>query len=406
MARVALIGGSILSGTDRLIDDGAVVIEDQHIVAVGARRDLAAELADTPRVIDIQGRTLVPGLIDCHVHLMVLFPWERGEQLTDAGRSLSTAYGIVNARAAVEAGVTTVRDLGCEHGGIFGLRTAIDRRVVLGPRIFAAGQAIAMTGGHGTGSISIEVDGTDAVRKAVRTQVKLGADCIKLMATGGCNTPTEALTSCQLTFDELAAGVEVACQAGRPTATHATSPPGVINAVRAGITSVEHGVILDDSAVTEMVRHSVYFVPTMSVYHVIAERGSELGLPDYWYAKGKEALDYHRESVQRAIRAKVTIAVGTDAGYRGNPVGPGYVDEMLYLVEAGLAPADALAGATRVAAELLGIADRLGTIEPGKLADLIAVDGSPLDDLNVLRQPDLVLKDGSIVIDRLGAISE
>ena len=369
-----------------------VLIEGGRIAAVGrdatARRD-----AD---VIDLGGRTLMPGLIDCHVHLT--FPGNP----EDAGQAPTTPAPVFawnaseNARRTLEAGVTAVRDLGARDSVSILLRDAIDAGRLPGPRVRAAGHAICMTGGHGWW-IGREADGVDDVRRAVREQLRAGADCIKLIATGGVMTPRVDPRSPQLTEDELRAGVEEAHKAFVRVGSHAQATAGIKNAVRAGVDSIEHGLFLDDEAVEEMRARGTFLVPTLSAPHNISEFGIGAGVPAYMVEKSDRARAAHRESFRLALRAGVRIAMGTDAGTPFNRHGDNAY-EIVLMVENGMAPRDALVAATRTAAELLDLLDHTGTVEPGKSADLLILDGDPLEDVRVLTQRERiagVLKGGN-----------
>jgi imidazolonepropionase-like amidohydrolase len=356
-----------------------VLVEGGRIAAVG--RGLGARV--DAEVWDLGGRTLMPGLIDGHVHLTF-----RGEadEVSHLAPAPVLAWNAADAaRRALEAGVTAVRDLGARDAVSVLLRDAVEAGRLPGPRIRAAGQAICMTGGHGWW-IGREADGADEVRKAVREQLRAGADCIKLIATGGVMTPRVDPRSPQFTEEELRAGVEEAHKAFLRVAAHAQALEGVKNAVRAGVDSIEHGIYLDDEVVEEMKRRGTFLVPTLVAPHHISRHGLAAGIPAYMVEKSDRVREAHRESFRRAVRAGVRVAMGTDAGTPFNRHGAN-AEEIALMVEAGMPTAAALLAATRHAAELLDLLDQTGTVEPGKAADLIVVDGDPLADVRVLCDP-------------------
>jgi imidazolonepropionase-like amidohydrolase len=297
-----------------------------------------------------------------------------------------------HARSTLEAGVTSVRDLGGAQGIDFGLKKAVREGLVPGPRMLVSGRVLCMTGGHGH-FMGLEVDGPDEVRKGARQQLKAGADVVKVMATGGVMTPGVEPGSAQLTYEEIRAAVEEAEKAGKLTATHAQGTAGIKNAVRAGIQSVEHGFYLDEEAIDMMLERGTAFVPTLAALYHIVEAGTEAGIPTFVVEKAKRAEQAQLESVRQAWEAGVSIGAGNDGGTPFNLAG-NLASELECLVAAGLSPAEALDSAHQTAAKLLGVADRLGTIEPGKLADLIVLDGDPLAEISAVRQVYLVVQGG------------
>jgi imidazolonepropionase-like amidohydrolase len=356
-----------------------VLVEGDRIAAVGS--DLAAR-ADA-EALDLAGRTLMPGLIDCHVHLTFMGDPDEVSPATPV--PVLAWNAAANARRTLEAGVTAVRDLGAREAVAILLRDAVAAGRLPGPHIRAAGAAICMTGGHGWW-IGRQADGADEVRKAVREQLRAGADCIKLIATGGVMTPGVDPRSPQLTEEELRAGVEEAHKAFRKVGSHAQATAGIKNAVRAGVDSIEHGIYLDDEAIAEMKARGTFLVPTLVAPENISRHGVRAGIPAYMVEKSDRAREAHRESFRQAVRAGVRIAMGTDAGTPFNRHGAN-AEEIALMVECGLPPRDALVAATRNAAELLDMLDDAGTIAPGKRADLLIVDGDPLADVRVLCDP-------------------
>lgn len=342
-------------------------------------------------VLDGTGMTVLPGLIDCHVHLCATASPDIMAQVTGDSLPRATVHAVRNAQAHLAAGVTTVRDLGALGGIAIEVGRAIDDGLVAGARVQAAGPVITMTGGHGY-FIGREVDGVDAIRRATRLAVKEGAGCVKVMSTGGLLTPGVTAGRTAFTEEELRALVEEAHNAGLRVATHAIGNQGIKNALRAGVDSVEHGFYLDDEAIELLLaRDDVFLVPTLMGVRCALEHRE--GLAPWLLAKTEAVVEDRRASFQRAYAAGVRFAAGTDAGTPFNHHG-GLAGEIAGLVDIGLSTSDALVAATRHGAANLGMADRLGTIEPGKVADLVLVDGDPLADIRALRRVRHVIKDG------------
>jgi imidazolonepropionase-like amidohydrolase len=300
-----------------------------------------------------------------------------------------------NAGLHLRAGVTTVRDVGSADGLAVEIGRAVELGILSGPRVVAAGRAIAMTGGHGW-FLGREADGPDAVRRAAREEIKAGASCIKLMASGGVYGHAEEPGSPQLTVEEMRPAVEEAHKAGRKAAAHAYSVEAINNALEAGVDSVEHGSFLDRETVGRMREQGTYLVPTMSVYAAMAEKGPGLGSPEYITRKTAEVLEASGEAFRLALEVGVPVAAGTDCGAPGHPHGT-LPEELRLMVEAGATPLQALRFGTSAAAELLGLGDEVGALEPGKRADLLAVAGDPTLDIQSLREVRLVLRDGVVV---------
>ncbi|MBX5490832.1 MAG: amidohydrolase family protein [Chloroflexi bacterium] len=356
--------------------DRDVVIEGGRITAVGK----GCSAAQT--VLDCRGLTVMPGLIDCHVHLSVT---GGPDFLREARDPLAFVAwrAAKHARDTLQAGFTTVRSLGDRDYVTVHLREAVAEGLVEGPRIVTAGLPICMTGGHGWLFGSREADGADGVRQAVREQLKAGADVIKLIATGGVLTPGVQPGAPQLTRAELEAGVEEAHKAGRRAAAHAQGAEGIRNAVLAGIDSIEHGFYLEEDTASLMATRGTYLVPTFSALRNILAHGTSAGLAEYVVQKAATVSTAQVESFQRALAAGVRVALGTDAGTPFNYHGAN-AQELGHMVEAGLPVARALAAATSEAATLLGLDHEIGTIDVGKAADLIVVDGDPLADVRIL----------------------
>ena len=377
--------------SEQAVENGAVVVEDGRIASVGEARALPPGV----EVVDLGNVTLLPGLIDAHVHLVWSASAEPHEVVERESRALTTLRCAANAALHLGAGVTSVRDVGATDGLSIDIARAVELGVISGPRVVAAGRAIAMTGGHGW-FIGREADGVEAVRHAVRSELKAGAECIKLMASGGVYGHAEEPGSPQLTVEELRAGVAEAHKAGRKVAAHAYSAEAINNALSAGVDSIEHGSFLDRATAERMREQGTYLVPTLSVYQAMSDRGPELGSPDYIQRKTAEVLMASREAFRLALETGVPLAAGTDCGAPGHPHGT-LPEELRVMVDAGATPLEALRYGPSAAAVVLGLAEEVGTLEPGKKADLLAVGGDPLRDVGALRDVRLVLRDGSEV---------
>jgi imidazolonepropionase-like amidohydrolase len=380
--------------SEHATEDGAVLVEDGRIASVGSVADLPAGVGIT----DLGDATILPGLIDAHVHLVWSASAEPHEVVERESRALTALRCANNAALHLRAGVTTVRDLGATDGLSIDVARAVGLGVLRGPRVIAAGRAIAMTGGHGW-FLGREADGAEAVRHAVRSELKAGATCIKLMASGGVYGHAEEPGSPQLTVEELRVAVEEAHKAGRRVAAHAYSIEAIGNALDAGVDSIEHGSFIDRDTAGRMRETGTYLVPTMSVYRAMSERGPELGAPEYIRRKTAEVLEASREAFRLALEAGVPVAAGTDCGAPGHPHGT-LLEELMLMVESGASPVQALRFGTSAAADLLGLGDEVGSLEPGKRADLLAVDGDPTSEILALRDVRLVLRDGSGVAGR------
>lgn len=364
-------GASPRSGVDVLVVDGRIAA-----LGVGLPEQEGGE------TVDLGGRWTMPGLIDCHVHITLAGDPRDAETVPTAPAPVLAWTAAANARATLEAGITAVRDLGATHFIAVHLRDAIAAGTLPGPRMRAVGHAVCMTGGHGWW-IGRQADGADDMRKAVREQLRGGADAIKLIATGGVMTPRVDPRSAQLTEAEMRAAVEEAHKAFVRVGAHAQATDGIKNAVRAGVDSIEHGIFLDDEAIAEMRARGTFLVPTIAAPYNISKYGLAGGVPAYMVEKSDRVLQTHRDSFRRAVRAGVRIAMGTDAGTPFNCHGAN-AEEIALMVESGMPAAEALLAATRNGAELLDLLDVTGSIEPGKGADLLIVDGDPLTDIRAL----------------------
>src|SRR5438874_9478375 len=396
MERLILSGAALIDGTGSAPVKGrAVVVEGDRIVAVIPDGRHPAG----PTVLDLEGLTLLPGLINCHVHFCLGGEPDPAKVLAEDPPATRVLKAALRARQTVEAGVTTVRDLGGVDEIALALRDATRAGLIPGPRILAAARGICMTGGHGW-RFGREADGPDDVRKGVREQLKAGADVIKIFATGGVMTPGVEPNSAQLTLDEVRAAIEEARKAGRRTAAHAMGGDGIANCLEAGITTIEHGVFLTEALCARMARDGVALVPTLIAPAAIAAGGVAAGIPEYAVRKSLAVADRHLEGFRMALRHRVPIAAGTDAGTPLNPHGT-LVPELALMVQGGMTPAAAVHAATAAAARALGLEHETGRIAPGLAADLLAVDGNPAERVQALDEVRLVMTLGRIAVDRL-----
>jgi imidazolonepropionase-like amidohydrolase len=401
----------------RLIDtSGGRVLVDQHIVIENdriKRVGLAREVAPPPGalLIDLSGATVLPGLIDAHTHVLLqgdLTEADYDEQLLKESIPYRTIRATVAAKTALEHGFTAIRDLETE-GAMYAdvdLKRAIDRGIVPGPRMFVATRALSATGTYPLLGYSWQlqmpegvqiVDGPDEIRKAVRQQVKYGADWIKFYADRQYYLEGGKLRSkVNFTPEEIRAIVAEAHRLDRRVAAHAMGRDGIVAALEAGVDSIEHGDGLDQEAIDLMVARGVYWCPTIFFYVYVAEGRAAGGAP-VW----KEMVELKRQAFALAVRKGVKIAYGTDAG--GYPWTENQPQEFAFMVRYGQTPMQAIQSATTVAAELLQAQRDLGTVEPGKLADIIAVSGDPLNQISELEHVKFVMKGGKVVRNELSS---
>lgn len=394
----ALINATIIDvHTDQSIPQGIIIINSEGKIAeYGPRSEV--EIPRKAQKIDYEGKTIMPGLIDAHVHLGLDAsenPAASLQELSDARLALQAAR---HAEKTLQAGVTTIRDMSARNYIDIDLREAVAAGEYPGPEIYASGRNITMTGGH-SWSTGAEVDGPAQARRAARQQIKKGADQIKVMATGGVMTEGVQPGAPQLTEAELRAAIEEAHKADRKAAAHAQGTEGIKNAIRAGIDSIEHGIFLDEEALKMMRENDVYLVPTLAAAHWIYEGGEESGIPAYAVQKTGSIMQDHQQSFKMALEAGIKIGMGTDAGTPLNKHGHNHF-ELKLMVENGMKPAEAIAAATRVNAELLGIEDKTGTIESGKRADLLVLDKNPLQDIDNISEIHSIYKQGEPISNR------
>ncbi len=406
MATMYLLNARLLDGTGRdPIEHAWLRLEGDRIATVGQG---ASPATAGNRVIDCAGRTVMPGLIDCHTHLAA------GDYLNQVhllSKPVLAARTFNAIRNTLESGFTTVRDAGFTD---YGFKDAVTQGLLPGPRMLLATGPISQTGGHsdfrtreedalrapdGLYHPGVVADGVDAVRKAAREVLRRGADQIKVMASGGCTSPTDDVDHPQFTHDELAAIVYEATARDSYVMAHAYTPASIRNCVVAGVRSIEHGNGIDEDTAVLMREHGTFAVPTIATYEMLAVDGAAGGMPDDQVNQVKRVLASAYDSLELLHDTGVQIASGSDV------LGPhqhlkAYELELKARV---LGPMGALVAATQISAELLGLADRIGTLEEGKLADLLIFDGDPLEDIKTLQditRIHVVMTAGTIAVDR------
>jgi imidazolonepropionase-like amidohydrolase len=403
----AIFGDALLDpATEELTKSAVVLVEDGLVTASGAR-DRVAVPADAVHV-DAEGLTLLPGLVDAHVHLVSQGNGRDLAEQLSTPPSLWVLNTVPATRATLDAGFTAVRDAG---GTPAGVRMAIERGFFPGPRLKLAVTALSQTGGHtdqhfacgvslsrGLSDVpSSVVDGVEPMRKRVRETIRAGADWIKLCTSGGVLSPNDLPHHATLTLEEIRAAVEEAATQGRKVMAHAQANAGIKNALRAGVATIEHGIWLDGDAIEMMLDGDRALVPTLVAPQWVIRHAEQGRMPSWAAEKGQAVFEDHKASVRLAIESGVRIAFGTDTG-----VGPhgSNGEEFLLMHKLGMSVADCLRSATTVAAEVVGWKGRVGTLDPGAYGDVIGVPGNPLEDLELVaraRNVRLVVKGGEIV---------
>jgi len=385
--KLAFRHARVIDGLGRARERATLLVQDDRIAAIGDDREVTVPRG--ARVIDARGMTVLPGLIDCHVHLCLGGDADVLRAIREEDPALTLLKAARSARTTLESGFTTVRDLGFRDHSIFSLKQAIQDGLLPGPRILAAGLVVCMTGGHAR-FIGREADGPVEVVAAVREQLARGAEVIKFIASGGVLTPGTSPESAQMTPEELGAGMAEARRAGRRVAAHAHGAEGMKNAIRAGAHSIEHATLMDDEAAALMREQGVFMVPTLSAIARTADCGLNCGIPETTVHKARTMRARHEASFKKAHRSGIPIALGTDAGTPFNHHGEN-AQELDRMVALGMSPMEAIVAATASAARLLGIEHLVGTIEVGKEADLLIVDGNPLKKISLLRDRDRIV---------------
>lgn len=399
--------------SNALVKPGVVVVTDGKIVASGT----SAAIPAGAEVLDLADATLLPGFIDAHTHVTMMYREDYARAALDELQKPIPEMALeasVNARVTLMAGITTVRDVGSRDYLDAGLRNAINRGVVPGPRMLVAVHAIGATGGHcdetgyragvfgkETGPEEGVINGADQARQAVRLAHKYGATIIKTCATGGVLSLADAVDTPQLTQEELNAIVDEAHALKLKTAAHAHGAEGAKRAIRAGIDSIEHGSFLDDEALNLMKQRGTYYVPTLMAAQGLSEQMAKgVAIPPPILVKANAAIAAIHQTFQKALGMGIKIGLGTDAAVYPHGRNP---EEFHQMVDLGMKPIDALKAGTSADADLLGLADKLGTLEPGKLADIVAVPGDPIENIRATEHIFFVMKEGVIYKNDRGA---
>jgi len=398
--RTVIRAGRVLNvRTGELKANQAIVIEGDKIAKIAPSGEVTTAAGDT--TIDLPDATLLPGLIDMHTHLTFEL-----SSLSYEGLKISTArealHGARNARRTLEAGFTTVRNLGAKDYADIALRDAINDGDVIGPRIVASGPAMGITGGHCDENLlppafhfqgAGVADGVEAVQHKVREIIKYGADVIKICATGGVLSKGDDPNASQYTLEEMKAIVADAHRLGRKVAAHAHGAEGVRWASEAGVDSVEHGHLMDDTAIATLKKNGTYLVPTLFLGEYMEKNMDRSDIPEYSKQKMRDVIAAMRKNTGKAFAAGVKVAFGTDAAVYPHGLNAG---EFHVYVSLGMTPLAAIQTATINASELLGPKFLVGSVEQGKWADVIAVDGDPTKDVRILEHVKFVMKGGEV----------
>ncbi len=383
--------------TGKTLSDQTIVIADGKIVSIG---DTSKAPPDAQR-IDLPNATILPGLIDAHTHLT--FDPTFGYERLAISIPREALTGAKNARVTLQAGFTTVRNVGADGFTDVALRDAINAGDIPGPRMLVSGPLIGITGGHCDNNLlpyeyhavgDGVADGIAAVQHKVRENIKYGADLIKICATGGVLSKGDDPQASQFTLEEMQAIVADAHRLGRKVAAHAHGSQGILWATEAGVDSIEHGSYINDAGIAEMKKNGTYLVPTLYLGDWMIDNAAATHLPDFLLVKAKAVIPAARQNIAHAFASGVKVAFGTDAAVYPHGLN---AHEFPVMVKLGLTPLQAIQASTINAADLLGWSGKVGTLEPGAWADIVAVDGDPLKDVTTLERVKFVMKGGEVV---------
>ncbi|MBS4172767.1 amidohydrolase family protein [Bacillus sp. FJAT-49736] len=414
MTVTVIKNGTLIDGNGgEPLKEAAVAFKGEKLVFVGKESDLPV-FTDDIQTIDAGGGCILPGFIDTHVHMMMEYAPIESRLSTPFSLNFYKAQEYL--RNTINAGITSVRDCGGTDAGV---KQAIEQGYIVGPRMQVSITALTTTGGHGdsytASGQSVKLmhdeypgmpngicDGVEEVRKTVREVLRAGADVVKVHATGGVLSATDHPEFTQFSFEELKVMVEEAAfRKGRKVMAHAQGAEGIKNAVKAGIHSIEHGIYLDDECIELMLKYGTYLVPTLLAPLSVLELAEEAGMPEWGVKKAQESFEAHKKSIAKAYKAGVKIAMGTDAGVMKHGTN---LRELALMNEIGMSPMETIVATTKVAAECMGWEDKIGTLEAGKLADVVITKTNPLTDLSSFADNSnivLVVKGGEVLKDTI-----
>ena len=398
----ALHFGKLVDGNGKVISKAVVLINGDRIIKVGTEKEIS--IPPNAEIIDLQKYTAIPGLIDAHTH--ITFYWDKTPgtnpwtQWGTLGPAVTVYLAQENARKTLETGVTTIRDLGSMDNMDFAMRDLINRGVMTGPRMFVAGNGLHITSSpykFGVPPDAGQCDGIESVQRVARQQIVLGADWIKMYGSTGSDKDVTGFQT--FNYDEMKAAADVAHFAGKRIAIHSYGPDGAKDAVKAGTNTVEHAIDIDDSTLALMVKKGVIYVPTVEHNKYYIAHKDEYGYDSAVVIGLNKYVERNFETLKRAIKAKVKIAMGSDAVFSGFGEN---TRELKWFVKAGMTPEQALKTATTIGAEMLGLEKDLGAIAPGYYADIVAVEGDPLKDIDtVIDKVKWVMKAGKVVVNKI-----
>ena len=410
----AIVNARIFTGENfSLINNGAILINGKYIKDIGSNGSV--EIPSNAEIIDVEGKTVLPGLVDSHLHLQGLRSGDMVKEPLLTPFGVFVARAVVDAKSLLNAGFTTVVDA----GGLVALhlRQAIKEGTIPGPRIVAAGPFLSQTFGHGdehyipaewvdlrttkklTPFASLLCDGEGECRKAARYALREGVDFIKIMTTGGVLSEKDRPEYLQFTLKEISAIVEEANNAMRFVHAHAQGTQGIKNAIQAGVKVIAHAIYMDEEGFEMAKKNDAVVVPTLAIVNKLLEVGSKVGVPEWGLKKSEEVYEVHIDTIRKAYKAGVKIAAGTDYGGGWLPQGENAMELKLYVEKIGMKPVEALITATKNGAQAAGLKDRTGVLVKGRLADLIVVDGNPVDNIDTVCKYEnvvLVMKEGRV----------